>query len=742
MRRLLLLIAMAFSVHMGTADLASAGYYSAEDLAAYLASHPSPMKGTRKTIPSNLHELKAAWYPLPESPATGGALVLQDDILIAVSPRGEVSWVALTEMQGPYVTPIAAPLNTAELVKSGIPDTSKMNMAWFRAAGAMAEVIDGKLRLYVAHHRFENGCIFLQLSAVDLKFDREKGLYQQSDWSTLFKPSPCVHIDDASRRPFAGMQSGGRIVSLDKAHLLVAYGDHEIDGMKGANDPQDPKSPYGKIWKVAKDGSGSSLYASGLRNPQGLFVDSQQRIWESEHGPQGGDELNLIVEGANYGWPVQTYGVDYGGFVWPLVPIQGDHSDPKFDDPSFSWVPSIAPTNITQANGRIFELWKGDLLLATLMDQAIHRLRLSTNTVAYDERIEIGRRLRDIIAAPDGRLLLLDDSQNLGILTAGENLAERGAAGKKKGQDVYEAAADGAKKSGPGAELFSLRCASCHSVTGDPGVGPSLAGIAQRGVGDVSGFSYSSDLAGSDAIWNVDLFVSYIVNPQKVFTGTKMTDPEVTADEAGKIYEYLSTLGGKPAATLAQTSEQETTTGAAKADEPAVSPFVAEFATGEPRQAKAYEELTPGFWLGFDEAKTTSIVVHQKPDEAQVGGAENKYLIDVDVKEAGGSDWITVERTLPKPGTSRVIFNLTARMAEPAQVKFVLFIPQKGAKPERVVIGTADIGTDFKSFIMEKSLDLKNYPNLDTTHESRIVALLPTLTGVSLELARFEIFSY
>lgn len=740
MRRLLLLLGMAFCLLAGTSGISAAGFYSGEDLAAYLASHPSPMKGKKKTIPSNLHELKSVWYPLPESSSTGGAIVMQDDILIIVSPSGEISWVALNELQGPYITTIAAPMNTAALVASGLPETSKMNMGWYRAAGAYAEIVDDKLRLYVAHHAFENGCIYLQLSAVDLKFDREKGLYQQSDWSTLFKPSPCVHIGDASRKPFAGMQAGGRIVSLDDTNLLVAYGDHEIDGLHSANAPQDPNSPYGKIWKVAKDGSGHSLYASGVRNPQGLFMDNQRRVWETEHGPQGGDELNLIVEGANYGWPMQTYGVDYGGFEWPLDPVQGDHSNPKFDDPVFSWIPSIAPTDITQVDGRVFDLWKGDLIVATLKDEALHRLRLSGDAIAYDERIEVGRRLRDIVTAPDGRLLILDDSQNLGIVTAGERLAIRDPANDKKGEEVQVAEAGAAKA--PGEELFALRCASCHSLNGDPGVGPSLAGLTHRGVGDAIGFTYSADLASSEAPWDLKLFVSYIINPQQVFPSSKMTSPGVTAEEAGKIYEHLSSLGGKPEVMLAQAGEGEMAVGADQTDKPRVSPFIAEFATGEARKVKAYEELTPGFWVGFDEAKATSILVQQKPDDTHIGGAESKYLVAVDVKDAAGSEWITVERTIDKAGSSRVVVNLTARMAKPAQVEFVLFIPQKEAPPERVDIGTANIGTDFKSFIFEKSIDLQNYPNTEAGYPSRIVALLPTESGVSLELARFDIFSF
>lgn len=170
------------------------------------------------------------------------------------------------------------------------------------------------------------------------------------------------------------------------------------------------------------------------------------------------------------------------------------------------------------------------------------------------------------------------------------------------------------------------------------------------------------------------------------------------------------------------------------------SPFMTAFA-GTPKRVKAYEELTPGFWVGFDETKAASVYVLQKTDSAGIGGPENKYLIDVDIMEAAGSDWVTVERAIEKPGISRVVVALTARMAQPGQVSFVLFIPQLGRPPQRIPLGTADIGTDFGSFILEKSVDLRSFPNLDANYPARVVALLPTYAGMSIELARFDIFS-
>jgi hypothetical protein len=383
----------------------------------YVAARPRPMtvKSTAE-VKSNMVQLGIKWYGLPKSAGTGGALVVADDILIVIRPRGDVLWADVERSNGFYRTKIVVPMNVTAFEASGIVETSGMDSCCFRVGGAYGEPTENGLRLFVSHHVFEDGCFYFQVSRIDLVFRPTSGLRAKSDWKTIFKPTPCVHIGDASQ-PFAGHQSGGRIVQFDDRHLLVSYGDHELDGENdGPVAPQDRASPYGKLWKVAKDGSSSSLYALGLRNPQGLLVARGGRIWESEHGPQGGDELNLIVEGGNYGWPFQTFGVGYEDYVWPPNPIQGDHSDPRYRQPQFAWVPAIAPSNLTQVTGTKFPLWQSDLLLSTLIDRSVHRLRMVEDRVILDERIQIGERLRDIVFLADGRFALLADSPLVGIV--------------------------------------------------------------------------------------------------------------------------------------------------------------------------------------------------------------------------------------------------------------------------------------------------------------------------------------
>lgn len=106
----------------------------------------------------------------------------------------------------------------------------------------------------------------------------------------------------------------------------------------------------------------------------------------------------------------------YGNYEVPLNPSQGRHSAPEYEPPVFAWVPSIGTSNLTKIKGPKFPLWAGDLLLATLNNKALRRLRIIDKHVVYDERIEIGQRLRDIVALDDGRIAVLSDSGSVGLI--------------------------------------------------------------------------------------------------------------------------------------------------------------------------------------------------------------------------------------------------------------------------------------------------------------------------------------
>ena len=159
------------------------------------------------------------------------------------------------------------------------------------------------------------------------------------------------------------------------------------------------------------------LWGSGtVRDCSG---DNDNNIWATDHGPQGGDELNLIKKGQNYGWPQVTYGINHGNREWPLNKEQGTHDD--FVKPVFAWVPSIAISNLIRLDKTTkFPLWGGDLLIGSLRGKSLLRVRMGDeNNVAYIETIRIGHRIRDLTTLDDQSLALLTDGGRMVIVDDG-----------------------------------------------------------------------------------------------------------------------------------------------------------------------------------------------------------------------------------------------------------------------------------------------------------------------------------
>ncbi|WP_291165723.1 PQQ-dependent sugar dehydrogenase [Hyphomicrobium sp.] len=183
----------------------------------------------------------------------------------------------------------------------------------------------------------------------------------------------------------------------------------------------------GKIIRINTDGSipednpfvGRSdvlpeIYSYGHRNPQGLIGNvGDGQLWSIEQGPKGGDELNLITGGSNYGWPLVTYGVNYDGSV-----ISDKTSAPGMVDPVYVWVPSVAPASLVSYYGNVMpDDWRGDFLVGTLVGECLIRLRMDSGKVVKEERYlhhKIGR-IRDVAVAPDGYIYLLTDSSEASI---------------------------------------------------------------------------------------------------------------------------------------------------------------------------------------------------------------------------------------------------------------------------------------------------------------------------------------
>jgi hypothetical protein len=228
---------------------------------------------------------------------------------------------------------------------------------------------------------------------------------------------------------------GGRMLFLPDKTLLLTIG----DGFTPKEKAQDPASHLGKILRLTRDGAAAAdnpfvrrpgylpeIWALGSRNVQGLTQDpATGTIWSHEHGPRGGDEVNVLEAGKNYGWPLTTNGIDYDGKL-----VSERAHAPGITSPRLVWAPSIAPSGLAIYHGSMFPELEGRLLVGGLMSRSISQVRIhpKTGLLAEEARLLAGlkQRIRDIRVAPDGNIYWLSDSDNGGlyrILPPAEQLA-------------------------------------------------------------------------------------------------------------------------------------------------------------------------------------------------------------------------------------------------------------------------------------------------------------------------------
>lgn len=217
---------------------------------------------------------------------------------------------------------------------------------------------------------------------------------------------------------------GSRMTWLPDGTLLVSIGDGgnppvELEGELIRRQAQNLQSNLGKIIRINDDGSvpqdnpfttsgnaGAKIWSYGHRNIQGLAIDpTTQQIWSTEHGSRGGDELNLIARGENYGWPLVTHSREYTGGI-----ISEEQSRPGFIDPKVVWTPAIAPSGLVVYRGDRFPQWQGDLWAGGLVSRDIRHIDLDdSGKIMGQTEIPIGQRVRDVRQSPDGWLYVLTD---------------------------------------------------------------------------------------------------------------------------------------------------------------------------------------------------------------------------------------------------------------------------------------------------------------------------------------------
>lgn len=261
----------------------------------------------------------------------------------------------------------------------------------------------------------QNKTLYLAFAHGDVKNNATRVIKAQLNDNALQNIKTVFTVSPMKRGP---AHYGGKLLFLSDGTLLLTTG----DGFDFREAAQDTFSQLGKIVRMNTDGSAPAdnpyadgkqgdpmVWSYGHRSPQGLAWNPDTgTVYMHEHGPMGGDEVNIVKPGNNYGWPAITYGLNYSGaYVSPFTEAPG------MQQPIKQWTPSIAPSGLVFYRGDKFPAWQGSLFVGALVDEEVRRLSLDGGAVTSEEALfsELGARIRDVREGPNGYLYILTDSE-------------------------------------------------------------------------------------------------------------------------------------------------------------------------------------------------------------------------------------------------------------------------------------------------------------------------------------------
>lgn len=313
--------------------------------------------------------------------------------------------------------------------------------------------------------------------------------------------------------------------------LIVTIGDYSLNGVanvyEGPIPPaQAPDSDLGKILRVSRTTGENRIISMGHRNPQGLSLSKDGELIATEHGPKGGDEINLIEEGKNYGWPYVSMGTLYNAYTYPQKPITPGAIHGGYAPPIVALMPNPGISALIHVEG-FHPAWDGNLMVTSLRGQTLLRVQRwpGGNLV---EPIYIGDRIRDIeivgkemvLTTDGGKIILLDPVENLEMARSETGLVNNMT------------------------ELES--CGACHNVisANSTNNAPYLLNIVGRQIASASDYSnYSKGLlAKSDAQWDLDSLEQFLRDPQGFAPGTAMPDLDLSDSQIAELMELLPLL--------------------------------------------------------------------------------------------------------------------------------------------------------------------------------------------------------
>ena len=459
----------------------------------------------------------------PKDPGSGGALAMWGSDVLLVTRNGEFHLMR-RDRTGFDRLEIAAPFDSA--VQEAAIELSA-ERKYVGAKGVALRRVEGGWELFLAHNivHVDRACSALALSKVRLE-GTGASARAAGAWQKIFETQPCIETSFRTHLD----QTAGILKFAPDGRLLMTVGDFGVDNHREVKEtiyPTDMNVDYGKLLSIDPDTGAKEIVSIGHRNAQGLVVAKDGTIWSVEHGPAGGDELNLIRPGNNYGWPHVSYGSDYGKFFFPPSgQVQALHEG--FTKPVYAWVPSIAVSALDQIEGSEFPFWQGDLIAASLRGESLFRIHLEPDPAGGDPRvvvvepIPLEARIRDVLVLPTGEIAALLDEQGFVAIVSDQT------------GDAPEFVAPEAL----------ANCETCHALgpATRSGSGPRLWQVWGRDIGSEESFAYSSALAGEGGVWDEASLRAYLSDGEAFAPGSAMPDQALSGAELDRVIEALESL--------------------------------------------------------------------------------------------------------------------------------------------------------------------------------------------------------
>ena len=362
-------------------------------------------------IETNLYNLGVQLVAVPAEGRDGGIAPLGKGLLFA-NRKGRLWYV--DSAKSLHGLNLRIPINIPEFEGDPYNATTERRDR-FAVKDILVQTIPSGVRILASHNHWysEKDCYTLRVSSIETSFDGLVAGTVPSNWKTVFESDPCFPLIQEGNHRIPTHEAGGRLLAMSEHEILVTVGvfRSDVETKEGFVEGPDVTSSYGNTVVFNISTGASRVFTRGHRNAQGLAGTTDTQIWLTEHGSRGGDELNRLVEGKDYGFPHVTYGTKYNSMSWPANPQLGKHEG--YEKPIYAWVPSIGISELIVIGGSAFPFWKGDLMVSSLLAETLYRVRIEDDRVIYAEPIPIGHRIRDMTETADGRIVLKTDDNFL-----------------------------------------------------------------------------------------------------------------------------------------------------------------------------------------------------------------------------------------------------------------------------------------------------------------------------------------